>query len=172
MDPLAPPEPDIFQVEVVMSQFVMRAEFQLQGDVLAYLNAPTRNFFRFDNATLLPLSDDYQVPAIKQSVQFVSREYIAFISFLEMEEQSGQTRFLQMKRPVVFYTDSFAIKGDLHVSEDRADDAIFDTRTTLFPLTDATLYPLRSLVRYPSQEMPFLAINKTAVLSYHVQKKR
>ena len=158
-----------WKVEVGIPNFLLRATLQPRGDLMLFLNNFTYNSYSFSNVELLPLASDYQIKGVKQPMMAVNRAMMAFISILE-PDKAAQIQILQAKRQVVFYTEWFAIRGDLHVNSETPDDNLFDDKFEFFILTDATLYPLRPMNHKPTPKVPALAINRKTLLAYHTHK--
>jgi hypothetical protein len=156
-----------WKVEIGIPNFLVRATLQPRGDLMLFLNNLTYNSYSFSDTELLPLATDYHIKGVKQPTMAINRVVMAFVSILEADKAS-QIQLLQAKRPAVFYTDWFAVRGDLHVNSETPDDNLFDDKFEFFILTDATVYPLRPMAHKPTAKVPALAINRKTLLAYHV----
>lgn len=155
-----------WKVEIGIPNFLVRATLQPRGDLMLFLNNFTYNSYSVSHAELLPLAADYQIKGVKQPMMAINRAAMAFISILEADK-AARIQLLQASRPAVFYTEWFAVRGNLHVNSETPDDNLFDDKFEFFILTDATLYPLRPLHHRPTAKVPALAINRKTLLAYH-----
>jgi len=161
----------VFKVEVAMTDFLIRADFQPRGDFLIYLNDRAYSYLRFDEVTLLALSAGYQVSTIRQPYLSVNRRSVIYLSVLSTEE-AEQLQVLQTKRPVIFYTSWCAIQGDLHVNTDARDDDLLDQSRDFFAVSNASIFPIRSITQSPASKVPYVLINRHALTAYHVDSRR
>ncbi|MFQ5434302.1 MAG: hypothetical protein ACE5FD_05445 [Anaerolineae bacterium] len=155
-----------FAVEVAMPHFLLKAKFQPRGDLLIYLNDQAVKYYGFMEVKMSPLGGDYQVRPFRQSIMTVNEKFLAFISLVKAEEVE-KLQLLRSKRPVVFYTDWFAIRGNLHVNEDARGDDLLDGPRDYFAVSDASVYPIRKAEAHPSRKVPLLLFNRNAVYAYH-----
>jgi hypothetical protein len=162
------PQFDYWKVELCSPNFLARGIFQPRGDMLIFLNNLTYLSFYFKDVQFIPLGAEYQIKGIKQPGMTINRGKIAFMSLLE-EERVKNMQLLAAKRPIVCYTEWFAIQGNLHVNSETPDENLFDDKFEFFTLTDVTIYPLRSMNVKPTHKVPALALNRTAILAYHVR---
>lgn len=157
-----------WKIEIASSNFLVRATLQPRGDLMIFLNNLTYTSFTFNDVELIPIGTDYQVKGIKQPMMNITRSAIAFISVLE-PEKAAHVQLLQAKRPVVFYTPWFAVRGDLHVNTETPDENLLDDKFEFFMLTGVTVYPLRPINARPTPKIPAVAFNRHAILAYHTQ---
>ncbi len=155
-----------FDVEVAMPHFLLKAKFQPRGDLLIYMNDQRVKFYGFEEVQMFPLGGDFQVRPFRQPTMTVSKKYLAFISVLKTEDVE-KLQLLHSKRPVVFYTDWFAIRGQLHVNEDARGDDLLDGPRDYFAVSDASVYLIRKASANPSRKAPLLLLNRNAVYAYH-----
>lgn len=155
-----------YDVEVVMPHFLLKAKFKPRGDLLIYMNDQAVNYYGFAEVKMAPLGGDYQVRPFRQSIMTVNEKYLAFISMVDKEE-SEKLQLLRSKRPVVFYTDWFAVRGQLHVNEDARGDDLLDGPRNYFAVTDASVYPIRKAAAHPTRNVPLLLLNRNAVYAFH-----
>ena len=158
-----------WKVEIGIPNFLLRATFQPRGDLMLFLNNFTYTSYSFSNVELLPLATDYQIKGVKQPAMTIIRQAMTFVSILE-PDKAAKIQLLQAKRPVVFYTDWFAVRGNLHVNSEAPDDNLFDDKFEFFILTDAKVYPLRPMNHKPTAQVPALAINRKTLLAYHLHQ--
>lgn len=157
---------DYWNVELGIPSFLVKTRFQPRGDLLIFLNNQTYLSFYFEDVEMLPLGTKYQFKGMKQPGITINREAISFVSILD-ESDLEKMQFLAAKRTVVYYTEWFAIRGDIHVNTETPDENIFDEKYEFFPLTDVTIFPLRKIMNKPQLKVPALMINRTAILGYH-----
>jgi len=159
-----------WKIEIAIPNFLVRAALQPRGDLMIFLNNLTYTSFNFSDVEFVPLGTDYQVKGVKQPMMNVTRSAIAFLSVLE-PERAAQIQLLQAKRPMVFYTPWFAVRGDLHVNTEAPDESLLDDKFEFFMLTDATIYPLRPINTQPTHKVPAVAFNRYNILAYHSQNR-
>jgi len=159
-----------FQVEVAMPQYLLRGSFQPRGDLLIYLNDQGTNYYTFSQFELLPLGRDYHVPSIRQPMVGVNENFIAFLSVLEAEE-AERLQVMQSKRPFVFYTDWFAVRGNIHVNPDARDTDLMDGPRDYFAVTEASIFSIRQTAVSPTAKVPLVLVHRTAIYAYHPYKK-
>jgi len=155
-----------FDVEVAMPHFLLKAKFQPRGDLLIYMNDQAVQFYGFEEVQMLPLDGDFQVRPFRQPIMTVSEKYLVFISVMKNED-AEKLQLLRAKRPVVFYTDWFAIRGQLHVNEDARGDDLLDGPRDYFAISDASVYPIRKAAANPTRKAPLLLLNRNAIYAYH-----
>jgi hypothetical protein len=160
---------ETWKVEIAIPSFLVKASFQPRGALTIFLNNQTYTSLNFTEVELLPLGADYQVKGIKQPLMNFNRGMIEFISFLEVEK-AAQIQLLQAKRRVVFYTRSFAVRGDLHVNTEAPDENLLDDKFDFFMLTDATIFPLHPMSVRVTQKVPALAFNRKTILAHHTHQ--
>ncbi len=155
-----------FQVEVLMPGFMARAVFQPKGDLLIFMNDRRYDVARFDEVEMYPIVPDAQVKGMKQEMMALNKKFITGIALLEPERVEN-VMLLASKRPFVFYSEWFAIRGNLHANPDSRDDDVFDETKDFFGVTDASIYPMRNLRKAPTRKVPLLAINRQDIYAYH-----
>jgi hypothetical protein len=159
-----------WKVEVAIPNLLIKATLQPRGDLMIFLNNLTYTSFTFNDVELVPLGTDYQVKGVKQPMMNVTRNAISFMSVLE-PEKATQIQLLQSKRLMVFYTEWFAVRGDLHVNTETPDENLLDDKFEFFMLTDVTIYPLRAMNARPIAKAPAVAFNRHTILAYHTQSQ-
>ena len=155
-----------FDVEVAMSHFLLKAKFQPRGDLLIYMNDQAVKFYGFREVKMSPLGGDYQVRRFRQPIMTINEKYLTFISVVNQED-ADKLQLLRSKRPIVFYTDWFAIRGNLHVNEDARGDDLLDGPRDYFAITDASIFPIRKAAVHPTRKAPLLLLNRSAIYAYH-----
>jgi hypothetical protein len=110
-----------------------------------------------------------QITSVKMHTpaMLLNRDLIAFISVLETK-QTERLQFVQASRRVVFYTEWFAIRGELHVHGEKRDDDLLDTSHEFFALTHAEIHPLRPMAANLQRKVPVIVINRHRVLAYNI----
>ncbi|MCA9873738.1 MAG: hypothetical protein KC441_08785 [Anaerolineales bacterium] len=159
-----------WHIELGIPGFLVRATIQPRGDLMIYLNNQTYTSFTFNDVELLPLGADYQIKGVKQAMMNVNRQAISFMTVTEPDKAS-KVQLLQSKRPIVFYTEWFAVRGDLHVNTETPDENLLDDKFEFFMITEATIYPLRAVNHRPLAKAPAVAFNRKAILAYHAQNQ-
>jgi hypothetical protein len=168
--PITAPQLSNYTVEVGIHNFLLKGTFSPRTDFFVFINDGDNATYPFTEAQLLPFSKEYQVPSIRQSLINLNRDLIAFISVLDTK-QTSRLQYVQASRQVVFYTEWFAIRGELHVHGEKRDDDLLDTSHDFFALTHAEIHPLRPLHIQMNRKTPFIAINRHRVLAYNVDNK-
>jgi hypothetical protein len=158
----------IFQVEAVLPDYLLRGGIKPLGPLLTYVNDRSRGAVRFEDLELLPLPIDRQVGCIKQPKVTVDKANLVLLSVVKAED-AATVQLLQSKRPVVFYTSHFAIQGDLHVNQDSRDDDLLDDSRDFSALSDALIFPLRQLGVTPTRKTPLLLVNHHHIQTYHTR---
>lgn len=161
------PQLSSYTVEAGIHNFILKGTFAPRNDFFVFLNDKDNATYPFENAQLLPLVTDYQIPSIRQNLINLNRDLLAFISVLEIR-QTERLQYVQASRRVVFYTEWFAIRGELHVHDEKRADDLLDTAHDFFALTYAEIHPLRSIPVNIQRKTPFVAINRHRVLAYNV----
>ncbi|MBK6328848.1 MAG: hypothetical protein KA362_09605 [Chloroflexi bacterium] len=157
-----------WKIEIAIPNFLVRAALTPRGDLMIFLNNLTYTSFNFNDVEMMPLGTDFQVKGVKQSMINISRSAISYISVLE-PHKAAQIQLLQSKRAIVFYTEWFAVRGDLHVNSETPNENLLDDKFHFFMLTDATIFPLRTMTARPIQKVPAVAFNRLEILAYHPQ---
>ncbi len=155
-----------FRVEVIIPGFLVRAAFQPKGDLLIFMNDQRYDVVPFEEAEMYPIMSDAQVKGMKQEMITLNKKFISAIA-LQEEAYLENVMLLASKRPFVFYTEWFAIRGHLHINADARDEDVFDETKDYFGITDASIYPLRALRKAPTRKVPLLTLNRHAVYAYH-----
>lgn len=161
------PQLSSYNVEVGVHNFLLKGLFAPRSDFFVFINDPDHATYPFEEAQLLPLDVTYQVSGIRQNLINLNRDMVAFISVLETR-QTERLQYVQASRRVVFYTEWFAIRGELHVHGEARDDDLLDTSHDFFALTHAEIHPLRPIAVKITRKMPFVAINRHRILAYNV----
>ncbi len=154
-------------IDVSTGNFLIRGGLEARGDLLVFLNDPNRSSFPIIDAQVMADGPEYKVSAMKQSSFTVSQEHIAFVAVTN-EDDAAKVQFVQASRPVVFYTNWFAIRGDLHVSSEARDDELMDPTKAFFAVTNVSVYPIRKMTHQPQHSYPMIAIQRSGVVGYHV----
>ncbi len=160
-----------FSVEVVVSQFILQGQMQPRGELFTYLNDRRYLSFPFKDAKMIPMTDGYRIGALKQAGININWPMITYIA-LRDEGDLERIQFLQSKRPVAFYTDTIAIRGQLHVNLDAHENDLLDETRDFLAVTQAAIYPLRALTNKPTQRVPLIALNRRQILGYHVYEPK
>lgn len=156
----------VFQVEIAMGNFLISGNFQPRGDALVFMNDQSRTHVRVDDVELKTLTPDYQIPGFRQPYMSLNRDRIHFISIID-QEQAELLQVLRTKRPVVFYTDWCAIRGDLHVNRDLRDDDLLDLGHDFFAISSASVFSTKGVVKMPTRSASYVLVNRHMVLAYH-----
>lgn len=156
-----------FQVEVCCTNFMVRGEYEPRGDALVFLNDVNRDSYVFYQAKLAPMNPVFKMPAIEQAELTVAQTHIHFVSLLN-EDTMGRVQMVQSKRTAVFYTDCYVIRGDLHVHGEARNDDMLENIKSFYPVSNVTVFPLRATTQAPQKHVPLLALNRTAVVTYHM----
>ena len=159
-----------FAVDVSAGNFLVRGDFEPRGDLFTFLNDKNRASYPVIRAQFLADGPEYKVPAIKQDSITIIQDHIAFIALLE-EEDAARAQYVQASRPVVFYTNWFAIRGDLHVHGEARDDDLMEPTKDFFPVSKVSVYPIRPNAHAPYRHYPLLAINRHGIVGYHIFQK-
>lgn len=163
-------ELDTFRVEAVLQDYLLRAEFQPRGDLLAYLNDRNWQYISFRNCEVNALAADRRVGVMQQEVTTVNKHTLSVLSVLD-KEQSADVHLQVTTRPVVFYLGQFAVQGQLHVPSDAPDEDLLDELHDFFPISDASIYSILPVASQPKRGVPLLFVNRMLVQTYHVLKK-
>jgi hypothetical protein len=156
-----------FQVEVVLPDYLLRANFTPLGQMTTYLNDRARGNVRFADLEIAPLAVDRQVKAISQPLVTIDKRMVELISVTN-PEQAAEIQVLQSKRPAVFYTAHFAIQGQIHINQDSRDDDMLDETRDFFPMTEVSIFPLRAVAAAPTRRVPLAMLSRAQVQLYHV----
>ena len=157
-------------VDVSTGNFIVRGEVEARGDLLIFLNDHNRASFPILNAQIMPDGPEYKVSPIKQTSFTASQERIAFVALID-EADAAKVQYVQASRPVVFYTNWLAIRGDLHVSSESRDDELLEPTKDFFAVTNASVYPIRQMTHKPQRQYPLIAIQRSNIVGYHVHLK-
>lgn len=158
-----------YPVEVITGNFLLRGGFAPRGEFLTYVNDQRNIYYSFEDVEMKPLMADYQIPGLKQQELVMNRYAIHMINVLD-ESILEKLQIMQTKRAVVFYTDSFAIRGQFHVNADKRDNDLIDELRDYIAMTDVMVYPMRTSKIIPTRKVPFLALNRHSILAYHVHQ--
>lgn len=167
--PLQGPQLSSYDVEVSIHNFLLKGAFVPRSEFMVFINDKDNATYPFTDAQLLPLSPDYQVPGIRHPLINLNRDLIAFMSVLETR-QTSRLQFVAASRRVVFYTEWFAIRGELHVHGEARDDDLLDTGHDFFAVTHAEIHPLRPISLTFQRKAPVVVINRHRVLAYNVHQ--
>jgi hypothetical protein len=159
-----------FRVEVVSQDYLLQADFQPRGDLQGYLNDRNWEFIPFKKSELSLLAADRRVKNMQQEKCSINKSMVVLLSLLE-EAKVAEVHLQSSTRPIIIYTGSFAIQGNLHVPPDAPDEDLLDDLHDFFPVTAASIFPLRPVAALPTKEVPLLFINRKAIQSYNVRKK-
>ena len=159
-----------YPVEVITANFLLHGKFAPRGEFLTYVNDKRNVYYAFQDAEMKPIVSGYQIPGLKQHELVMNRFAIDMINVLD-EGILDKLQVMQTKRPVVFYTNSFAIKGQFHVNADKRDNDLIDELRDYLAMTEAMVYPMRQSKVIPTRNVPFIALNRHSILAYHVQKE-
>ncbi len=160
-----------FDVEVLTAQFLLRGSFQPRGELFTFLNDRRHSSFHFSDTKMMPTLTDYRIGTIKQEGININWHMIAYIACQE-EGDIEQVQFVQSKRPVTFYTDTNAIRGNLHVNLDAHENDLLDETRDFLAVTEAAIYPMRALTNKPTRHVPLIALNRHRVIGYHVYQPK
>lgn len=155
-----------FTIEAVTSHFLLRGNFQPRGEFFTYINDRRYLSFNFAQAEFSPMPSGYRLNVIKQESLNINWRMVTYIG-LTAAADLERIQFLQSKRPITFYTDLLAIRGNLHVNLDAHENDLLDETRDFLAVTAAAVYPMRSLATKPTRELPLMALNRHHVLGYH-----
>ena len=160
---------DPIAVDVSTGNFLIRGEVEARGDLVVFLNDHNRSSFPVRNAKFMPDGPEYKVAAMQQPSFTISQEHIAFVAMTN-EADVEKVQFVNSSRTVVFYTNWFAIRGELHVSSEARDDELLDPTKDFFVITDVAVYPIREMTNKPKRRYPLAAIQRSGIVGYHLYK--
>ncbi|MCA9981262.1 MAG: hypothetical protein KDD89_10515 [Anaerolineales bacterium] len=158
-----------YTFEAVTTDFLFRGTFQPRGEIMTFTNDPRYVYYTFNDIEMFPINKGYQINCIKQPVINVNRDKLFFIS-LPKPEEAKKVQVLAAKRPVVFYSESFAVRGYLHTNSDYPDNDLLDEARDFFPMSDATIFPLKAVPTLVTRQVPLLVLNRHQATGYHVYK--
>lgn len=156
-----------YSFEALTPNFMFRGTFQPRGEIMTFTNDARYIYHTFDDVEMYPVEQGYQINCIKQRVINVNREQIIFIS-LQNKEDAQKVQVLAAKRPIVFYTDSFAIHGNLHANADFNDNDLIGEARDFVAISDAKIFPLKQTSCPLTMKVPILVLNRHQALGYHV----
>lgn len=158
-----------FTVEMITTRHWLRGEFQPRGDIIIYMNDRRHTFFRLDEAEMKPLTTAAQVRGFRQPMMSVSRRQLVAVSVLD-DEIMEHVQLMQAKRPFIFYTEWFAIHGNLHINPDAPDEDVFDENHDFYAVSDASVFPIQAARQQPARRVKLLSLHKNAVHAHHPHK--
>lgn len=158
---------DTISVDVSTGNFLIRGEVEARGDLMVFLNDHNRSSFPIRDAKFMPDGPEYKVPPMQQPNFTVSQEHVAFVAVIK-DTAVEKIQFVNSSRTVVFYTNWFAIRGELHVSSEARDDELLDPTKEFFAVTDVAIYPIRQMTNKPQRRYPLVAIQRSGIVGYHV----
>ncbi len=161
------PQFESYDVELHTGNYLLKGDFTPRGDLFIYLNDYNRVNYPLGNVTLYALLPDYKIRPIRQDAIVTLKERLTYLAVLN-EADAAKVQVMQSKRPVIFYTELFAIRGQFHVHEEAREDDLVSVDKPFVVVTDASIYPLRSLSYKPQRRVPLLALNVHHILAYHV----
>ncbi|MCP4358239.1 MAG: hypothetical protein GY796_09520 [Chloroflexi bacterium] len=164
------PHFQLISVDVSTGNFLVRGEIEPRGDLIVFLNDRNRSSFPILNVQIIPNGPEYKVPTIKQTSFTVSQEHIAFLA-MTSEADAQKVQFVQSYRPVVLYTNWFAIRGQLHVHGEARDDELMDPTKDFFAVTNVSVFPIRQTTHQPQRTYPLAAVYRAGVIGYHFNEK-
>ena len=159
----------LLRVEAILGDFLLRGSLLPLGELMNFLNDRRRGNIAFESCELFPLAADRQVRGVRQESLTVVRDNLIALCLLD-EAQMSHERLLKASRPVVFYTASFAIQGQLHVNVDARDTDLLDDSRDFYPVTQAMLFPLRPVAQAPTARVPLLLLQRSRIQAYHRQQ--
>ncbi len=165
------PQFESFHAELHTGSTLLKGSFMPRGDLLIYLNDQNRDNYPINDVTLYPLLPDYKVRPIHQETIVTLKDNLIYLA-LTNNEDAAKIQIMQSKRPVIFYTQLFAIRGQFHVHEEKRDDDMVDTDKPFAVITDASVFPLRPVAHEPQRHVPLLALNVHHILAYHAHHSK
>jgi hypothetical protein len=159
-----------YQAEVVLEDYLIKANVQPRGSMLVYLNDKQRPFLPFDDAEIYPLAVERQITCIKQPNIVLNKRYLKIL-VVPNEADAENEQLLASKRPVAVYTGFFVIQGQLHVNADARDQDLLDETKDYFAMSDASIYPIRKVLTPPTRRVPLLYLSRELIQVYHVVEK-
>ncbi|MCB9423230.1 MAG: hypothetical protein H6667_25765 [Ardenticatenaceae bacterium] len=160
-----------FSTEIVTAQFLYRGKLQPRGELFTFLNDRRYLNFHMREATFHPLPEGYRVNTLKQDGINVNWRDILYIALLH-EANMERVQLLQSGRPVTFYLQNLAIRGNLRVNPDAHDNDLLDETRDFLAVTDANIVPLHPVAAVPASTVPLLALNRHQIESYHVYQPK
>lgn len=157
------------QIEAVLADYLLRADFQPKGELVAYLNDRNWTYVPFMSGELLPLAADRRVGAMKQALTTVNKSRLEVLSLLK-EDQAQNVVLPAAGRRVLFYVGQFAVQGHLHVSADAPAEDLLDELHDFYAVSSASIYPLQPVATAPTEKVPLLLINRCMVQAYRVHE--
>jgi hypothetical protein len=157
-------------VDVSAGNFLVRGEIEPRGDLVVYMNDENNSSFAILNAQFMPDGPEYKVPTIKQASITVNQEHIAFVGVIN-EEDVARIQFVQAARTAVFYTNWFAIRGNLHVHGETKEDELMEPTKNFYIVTDVSIFPIRQTTHEPQRKYPLVILNRTEIIGYHLYHK-
>jgi hypothetical protein len=157
------------RVEVVLADYVIRGDMQPRGDLISYMNDPHWSFVALRESELFPLALDRRVKGVRQSLTVVNKAYIRALMLLD-EDDAQRLSYPVTGRPVIFYSEYFAIQGNLRVSADAPDEDLLDDMHDFYALTEVSIYPLRPTASSPGPGAPLALISRPLLQAYQLRR--
>lgn len=157
-------------VDISAGNFLVRGEIEPRGDLIVYMNDDNNTSFAIQNAQFMPDGPEYKVPTIKQSSITVNQEHLAFVGVIH-EADLERIQFVQTSRTAVFYTNWFAIRGELHVHGETKEEELMEATKHFYAVTQASIFPIRQTTHTPHRTYPLVIINRSEIIGYHLYQK-
>jgi hypothetical protein len=154
-----------YQVEVILEDFILRADFRPRGEILSFVNDRSWRFLPFENGSLIPVAPDRRIGGAQVQKISINKSEISFLSVLKADVL-GDFHLPPDHRLVTFYTNYCAVKGELHVSADAPDEDLLDDQHDFFAMSEASVFPIRPVAVTPSAQNPLILIQQSMIKAY------
>ena len=157
-------------VDISAGNFLVRGEIEPRGDLIVYMNDENNTSFAVLNAQFMPDGPEYKVSTIKQNSITINQNHLAFVGIIH-EADLERIQFVQSSRTAVFYTNWFAIRGELHVHGEAKEEELMESTRTFYAVTQASIFPIRQTTHAPHRTYPLVIINRAEMIGYHLYSK-
>lgn len=155
-------------VEVILSDYLIRGSLQPRGELIGYLNDQNWSFVPMRDTEFFPLAMERRVKGLKQKLTVANKAFIKVVILLQ-EADAQRVSVPASKRPVIVYTEYFAIQGDLHVSADAPDEDLLDEMHDFYALSAVSVYPLKPAASVPTAGAPMALVSRPLLQAYQVK---
>jgi len=158
-----------YRVEVLIDNYILRADLKPRGDIVIYLNDRSWSFVPLRNAEMAPFAPDRRAGSITNELIVVNKSELMIVSILDREE-ADKIQLTVSHRPIVIHVGWFAIRGDIHVRADAPDQDLLDESHLFYPIRNASVFPIRPVADSPSQKVPLLLVNRSLIKAYYYHR--
>lgn len=157
----------LYRCAVFTDAFKMTGKLEPTGEILTALGDKQRTCIPIHDVEITPISAYSPLGPLAIPELIINKANVTMVAVLDAADYDD-IRLQASITVLTVYTPAFAIQAEFHLGgELRTRDFIDGLAYDFLPATNAKLFPLLPSKLGPTDNLPFVILNKNAITMYH-----